>query len=254
MKIQELLFEGGNAIKTSVSISQKEAKEIVPKVIELLQSELKCNCTLIGSATFNPENVKSNDIDIAIDASVDQIKKWFNESTFKHKEMPGINVYSFEFIHGDKSIQIDLFPTNNLKFVEFSMRANPKDLIKGYKAAHRNEVFFAIARNITDYVDGDDYQRPIFDLSKGLFLVNKSKQGKRGIKKNYSNTSKEFLTDDPDEIVKFLFGESFNAKDVDTFEKTLELINTKEFKYSEKLDKILKDLKEGLSKKGLNSI
>lgn len=96
------------------------------------------------------------------------------------------------------------------------------------------------------------WERMFYDLSKGLLKGVQTKEGKTGnILKSAKTISKEFYSNDVDEIVKMLFGANVTPKDVLTFEGALAAINSNSFPYKSKRKDILKLAAEGIANKGL---
>lgn len=138
-----------------------------------------------------------------------------------------------------KYVQLDFVVTNNMKFVTWGMHgsqeievpdgASPDDI--NPKGAIRMILLKAIAmgghREIlkTDDIPGEGENQPVemvrydFKFNEGLFKVTRERpKRKRG--EGYLGwkvVSKEFVTDDPDEIVHFVFNDdSLDYKDLMT--------------------------------------
>ena len=261
----EPLLEGGKAIKNVEKISQEEVRKISGELIKKIAEALNIKVTkvkLIGSAGRKPDpSDLSGDLDIAVECEPEvaeaAIKKLASNGSFR--SMRGINVFSFAHEVGNKFVQVDLMPVQNIKFAEWSYQANPEDLKQGLKGAQRNELFFAIAKNMPQEVieaekDGTPIvlKRFFYDLSKGLMEGIKSRKGKKkALMKNFSTTEKKLITDDPEKITKMMFGSKFNASQVETFDGTLKVIRSEDFQYHDQVSKILDLAKKGITDKGL---
>jgi hypothetical protein len=264
MKFREFLCEGGQAIKGSSRITQEEVALILPEVLKKIREALKLPSSkvkLIGSAgkKLDPKDT-SGDLDIAVECSEDSVKGSLKSLAGENssREMNGIGVFSFGQTVGDKIVQVDLMPVNNIKFAEWSFQANSADIALGLKGAHRNELFFAVAKFMPQEVLEEDAERePIkvkrffYDLRKGLMQGIKSREGKKKLSKNFATTEKKVLTDDPKKITEMMFGEGVTPAQVSTFNGTLDIIRAKDFQYHDKVRQILDLAKTGIEKKGL---
>lgn len=137
-----------------------------------------------------------------------------------------------------KYVQLDLVVTNNMKFVTWGMHDNqevevpdgesPNDI--NPKSAVRMILLKAIAmgghREIlkTDDIPGEGKNQPVemvrydFKFNEGLFKVHRTRKMKKsgGYAKGWE-VEKEFITDDPDKIVKLVFNDdSIDYRDLMT--------------------------------------
>jgi len=262
---EELLVEGGRAVKGTSPIGQSDARKLGPQLATQVARELKLpgsKVKMIGSAGNKPHDQLSGDIDIAIETDdIEAVKavaeKLAVQSKFKH--MKGINVFSFAAQNGEQLVQVDLMPVADIKYATWSFSAHEDDLKQGLKGAHRNELFFAIARHadpktLKQTDDGKPLQveRHFYDLAKGLMKGVRSYEGKKGqATKGAKMLSKDVITSKPDEVAKLLFGDSFKAKDVETFDGALNAIKSPSFRYKAQRTEILDTALKGIKKKEL---
>jgi len=168
------------------------------------------------------------------------------------KDMPGLNILSIGWpIEGDPekgTVQVDFIPLTDIewsKFIYYSPDYRVDE--SSYKSAHRNWLFSAILSQKKIVLDTDsngeilDFEVPVLRLSEGLFWYTKTYRGK--IKERTTRSEKipgkeVFITNDPDEFVKFTFGDKYNPSDVKTFEDVFAIINSPDFYLYDKLDKI----------------
>jgi len=265
---EQLLVEGGQAVKGTSPIGQSDARKLGPQIATQVAQALKLSSSkvkMIGSAGKKPHDQMSGDIDIAIETDdIEAVKalaeKLAVQGKFKH--MKGINVYSFAAQNGEQLVQVDLMPVSNIKYATWSFAAHEDDLKKGLKGAHRNELFFAIAKHAESKVlkqtaDGKPLhvERHFYDLGKGLMKGVRSYEGKKGqAVKGTKTLNKTIVTFKPDEIAKKLFGDSFKADDVATFDGALQAIKSPKFKYAAQRDEILDTAMKGIKKKGLKAV
>jgi len=263
--LETLLTEGGRAVKGTSPISQSDARKLGPQLATQLARELKLSGSkvkMVGSAGKKPEDQLSGDIDIAVEiddleAVKEVVEKLAVQGKFKH--MKGINIYSFAAQNGEQLVQVDVIPVSSIKFAIWSYAATEDDLKQGLKGAHRNELFFAIARHADPKVlkktaDGKplEIERLFYDLSNGLMRGKRSYEGKKGqVTKGAKVLSKDVVSAIPNEVAKYLFGDGFAAKDVETFDSTLSAIQSSDFRYKEQRDEILDTALKGIKKKEL---
>lgn len=262
MKLHEffpLLLEGGKAIKDSSKISQLEVREILEDLLDKIQSTLNLKSSkvaVIGSAGKKPNDADlSGDIDIAVECDEDTVIQSLKDLSDGNltREMKGIGVWSFGYSFNDKVVQVDLMPVENIKFAEWSFQANVLDLEKGLKGAHRNELFFAIAKNMPIEVIEEDsdgnptkFKRFFYDLRKGLMEGVRTKTGK-----NFITSEKKVISNDPVKITKMMFGKEFTPEHVSSFDGTLKAILHKNYQYHDRVKDIIDLAKKGIRDKGL---
>jgi hypothetical protein len=263
--IEQHLLEGGKAIKEVSTITQSEVRETTPALLKKIQTTLGLpngKVKLIGSGGKKPDDSDtSSDLDVAVECEASDVEKKLEELAegHAHRVMKGINVYSFAYEVGNKLVQVDMIPVSNINFAEWSYQANTADLAQGLKGAHRNEIFFAIAKYMPKKVtkrddDGEpvEYDRYFYDLSKGIMLGKKSRISKSGkVGKNFSTQDKKVISDDPEKITKLFFGKHVTAKQVSTFDGALNAIKSPEFLHKEKFEDIIKQTADGIKNKGL---
>lgn len=265
--LTDTLVEGGAALKKTSPVTQAEAKELLPKLIKQVAAALdvpRGNVKQLGSAGKKPRaEDTSGDIDLAVKAEAEDVEAALPELAYdgaNYRVMKGINVYSFAYDLGEKQIQIDLMPVKNPRYAAWASQANTVDLKEGLKGAHRNELFFAVAKYIDPQVikrdDGDNspvvIKRYFYDLQKGLMIGTQSREGKKKSLKNFTTVDKKVISDDPVKVAKILFGDHVTPDQVETFKGTLAAIKSPRFPHKAARKQILDMAKEGMKKKGLS--
>jgi hypothetical protein len=262
--IDTMLLEGGAALKTS-PVSQTDARKALPQIIKQVSSVLGISAVKIkqlGSAGKKPKDEDvSGDIDLAVQAEAAAVEKVLKDLAYDGKTfkiMKGINVYSFAYDLGGKTVQVDLMPVSNVRYAEWASQANELDLKDGLKGSHRNELYFAIAKYIDPQIlkrdaDGSPIvlKRYFYDLQKGLMLGTQSREGKKKNGKNFKTVDKKVLTDDPVKVAQFLFGDHVTPDQVSTFKGTLAAITSPKFPHKAARDEIIAMSKLGMKNKGL---
>lgn len=132
-----------------------------------------------------------------------------------------------------KFVQLDLVVTPNPRFTKWGMFSDQEKELKdgetdadvNPKSGVRNGLFQAIAmgghKKVTKQDEnGEDIEMVRYDYSfnEGLFKVTRVRiPKKKGGYSDWMVANKEFVTDDPDKIVRFLYNdESLNADDIMT--------------------------------------
>ena len=263
--LNTVLLEGGAALKQTSPITQAEARKVLPDIIKQVSAALKLsktNVRQLGSAGKKPnDDDKSGDIDLAVKAEVSAVEKALPDLACDGKTyriMKGINVYSFAYDLGEKTVQVDLMPVSNVRYAEWASQANELDLKDGLKGSHRNELYFAVAKYIDPQIikrdaDGSPLivKRYFYDLQKGLMLGTQTREGKKKSGKNFKTVEKKVLTDDPIKVTQFLFGDHVTPDQVATFKGTLAAIESPKFSHKAARKEILAMAKQGMKNKGL---
>lgn len=255
------LFEGGNAIKGVSRISKEEVINSKSDLIKFIRNTLKITINKIKMIGSAGKKDTSGDIDIAVQCDSKCIEDHIQDlaGNNQYRIMNGIGVFSFAYSINDKLVQIDLMPVNNINFAEWSFQANQEDLEDGLKGAQRNELFFAVAKYMPIKIlksDSNntpiDTQRYFYDLSKGLMTGVRTRISLNGkIGKSLRTIDKKVISDDPEKIVKLMFGDYVTPKDLSSFDGTLQAIKSSKFKYKDRVDDILKLTIDGIKNKKL---
>jgi hypothetical protein len=282
----ETILEGGNAIKSSTRINQENVEATLADVVKRLLPKLKItkkDIASLGSTGKKAPGGSSGDMDLGvcikailnknadvntIDDIMDLLVKVGNELSHEVKDMRQFNLISMAWpianIDGKQEnqfVQLDLMATDCLNWSKWAYYS-PSEWESDYKGLYRNEILYAIARYM-DYKtletgltkDGEEvdavYSRNFFDLAKGLLKGVQSRLGKRGkVVKALTTLNKELMYNDPEEVVKVLFGPSFTPSQMLTWEDALSAVTSDDFIYKDKLDDIMKMTIKGIKDKG----
>jgi len=273
----DIIKEGGNAFKDVSRINKEYINDTIETFKETIldkvfKIDLKNEIFLLGSTGKKPS---SGDIDIAID--LNYILKNTKFKSLNDIVIAVINfcqnlsydvienAFSNDIIHIsfpqignlDELVQIDLLFTLYPDFTKFYMFSPTPEESK-YKGAHRNELLRAIAKIISYKIlkiDSNDI--PVtwkqYDISKdGIEYNTKTLMDTEGNRLKYRETDENLETSYAKSIstkvithkvrtaIDMLIGKSYTYKDIDTFEKLFNIINTdKNFKYTDKKYDIL---------------
>ena len=176
--------------------------------------------------------------------------------------MIGLNILSVGWpIKGDPKfgvVQLDLIPLSDLSWAKFAYYS--PDYKKGeskYKSAHRNWLFQSILSAMKEVKSYDEEGNPldidtyVFDFSDGLFKVKKTFRGKRGRLKNptkVEGSSRELITNSPQEFLNFAMGPGFSPEEVKTFEDLLIAIKSPKFRDKQNRPEIKEEFKRYLER------
>lgn len=253
----------GMAIKGSVPVRNLDALYIVNRVIYNLTHNCKdingnilnFKACALGSTGKKKDNEYSGDIDIAVELefSDDNIKTI--ESCIRNvicKEFPddnpqinvstGFRIISFGIKWNNNIIQVDLMFSNNIEYSKFMYHSpNYRNNESNFKGLYRTNLLIDLASFIpTDIPDVYNEKHELTDFwkytltyDKGLFLRHKTYKGKRGLLKNPVTVKEDdkFITNDINEIIKFVLGETATFKDTNSFETLINFIFSNNYKY-----------------------
>ena len=110
-----------------------------------------------------------------------------------------------------------------------------------------------VPTNIPDVYNDDhvltDFWKYTLTYDKGLFLRHKTYKGKRGLLKNPVTVKEDdkFITNDINEIIKFILGETATFTDTNSFETLIDFVFSNNYKYDNTV--IFNVLKEYLNDK-----
>jgi hypothetical protein len=290
IRFYEFLIEGGQAIKSSRRIRESEAKKTVEsieeKLLPLLGNPKNNDYIFIGSLgkKKNPDDT-SGDIDLGISSNFleehlgtssqylldtisevlrDDLPDSLGVDVVEIKVMKGINVISIGWpIEGDYSngiVQLDIIPISNMEWAKFIFYSPDykKDESK-YKSAHRNWLFQAILSAALKEPKKYDENGDVLDFDSYAIRLNdgvyKNSKTYRGVTKRLKNPQvvpgqSSFITRDPKKLLEMLFGPGVNEEDVKTFEDAWKIVNSPDYIYSDKLDKIKENLIKYLNNGG----
>jgi hypothetical protein len=267
---------GGNAVEGVTRINQANVSWTYTNFREMLGGPLcfnSSNTAIIGSAGKKAWNETSGDIDIAVEVyNRDMLKfnifdLYVEELTrlgYAFKDMRQIGIISIAYPimnYDDKQegqlVQIDLMVVGSLDYAMWSYYS-PQHLHSEYKGLYRNELNFFIAKHAelrpTVVQDGivTEWERYWFSTSEGLLLGKQTllsaKTGK--ITKTPRVHYKRVVTNDPDEVARFLYGPDVDSDGILTFEDALRAMNGPTFPYKDRINDIIADTIKGIEKKG----
>lgn len=279
--IVRLINEGGNAVAGVSRINQENVKKTLNSVYSKLLPLLGLNISdtaLLGSTGKKLPGGSSGDMDLAIskhklidEHNLDEnqlipfIVSKVKKLGIDFKSMPGLGIVSIAWpianVDGKQKgerVQLDLMLSDNINMTKWGMySAHEKE--QPYKGAVRNLIMYWIA-NVVDYkslkreADKDtEFEKDIFDTQRGLFRLKQSYYDKNGKLSSKKKTIfRKLISDDPDAIVKILFGNNYKSSDILTVSDAWDALMSPDFPYKDYRKTIVKNIVNDLQKQGFD--
>lgn len=280
---EQFISESGNSIEDAKPFQQDQVQPTVDWLVKNVFPQIGLNgidddAAVIGSAGKKLPEQTSGDIDIAV--SADKIAGFLGTSLqtvlysldaklksmgYTTKLAPGFTQVSIGApIGGDFKNgvgQVDFMLTNDLDWSRFIYHSPDfRTAESQYKGAYRNMLlmaaigksFFEVTKQ-TDKGETAEYKAYVVRLNQGITEVRKSFEGKKGLVKTAKvlhEYDKE-ITRQPQGVVDLLFTGNHKPSDIDTYEKLKGLLDSNEFKFSNKLAEIMADFKKKVEDSGL---
>ncbi len=278
-----ILNEGGNAVAGVVPINQENSLKTLSNATTELAKALKISkndIASLGSTGKKAPGQKSGDIDLAISAPallksnkinslgqlMDHIVDTVKKLGYAHRDLRNLGIISLGYpianVDGKQSneiVQLDLMVVDSVDYAKWAY-FSPSYLQSNLKGLYRNELNIAVAKYAgfdvskidTETKQPIEWKRLWFDLGSGL---HKGKQTVLSVKtgkvtKTPRALEKELVTNNPDEIVAFLYGDRYKASDILTFEQALAAVKAQTFPHAKFRKEIYKMTADGIQKKG----
>lgn len=264
----KLLNEGGNAVPGVSRINQENVSETMNDIYKKLLPVLnvsKEDTALLGSTGKKLPGGSSGDVDLAIskealcknnDIKPENVLSFIESKVKKfgiaYNVLKGLGIVSVGWpianVDGKQegaTVQLDLMLSDNVNMTSWGMYS-PYESQQPWKGAVRNTIMYWIA-TLVDYKVlrkeinelGEEYdtefERHVFDPQRGLARLKQSfysiKTGKLG--KNKKTVFREIVNDNPDLIVKILFGDKYAAKDILTVDDCWKAMMSPDFPYKD---------------------
>lgn len=221
------LLEGGHALPGMQPVPLEAFSNEYGNLVYFLKQSGAKKIVPLGS-TGKKELMGDIDLGIETDISIEDFQKRIEDIIGPDKVTRNATVVSFA--HDFEGIvgQVDLMfgKANYLSWA----RAGTDPRKTPFKGVARNLLLNILAKTLSEMVfekeSSDVYKkRYIVDMDKGLFVNTQTKQSKDGKPlKDWKNVEKQFITDDPKEIVSVLLGEDFTVEDTLTFDDLVSAI------------------------------
>ncbi len=277
------LSEGGNAVPGVSPINQENSMATVDEIFKKYLPVLKIakkDVAVLGSTGKKAPGARSGDIDLAISApallksnkmnSLEEILEMIGSISKKfgydYNIMKGLGIISvaFPIVNKDgkqagEKVQLDFMVVDNVNYAAWSY-FSPSYLQSELKGLYRNILNFAVAKhagfNVTK-IDPEtktpiEWNRFVMSMSQGLF---KGKQTNISAKtgkptKSVRYLEKNLVSDNPDDVVKFLYGPRYNASSILTFDQALKAVMSPSFPHKQHRTEILKMASESIQNEG----
>lgn len=222
------LFEGGNAFDDVKPVPLASFNAEYPKIVRMLKSLGADDVVPVGSTG---KKKLMGDIDLAVqtEVDVDKFKTSLQNLIGSDNVTRNATVVSFVHDFGGTPGQVDLMfgKTSYLSWA----RAGTDPEKTPFKGIVRNILLNTLAKVLSNYVFVDHTgantkKRYTVDLDRGLYVntqTNVSKDGKK--LSSWKTVDKEFVSDDPSEIVNTLLGDDYTVEDTVTLEALLDAIH-----------------------------
>lgn len=267
-KFQSYITEGGHAVGHVVPITQANALATIKQVEKTLLKTLKVpngKWAVLGSAGKKRPDQTSGDIDIGIEMSAllksaptktvtgmfDYVMKVCKRATKNVKDSRGLGVISMEYpivnVDGTQQgeyVQLDFMVVEDLNYASWAFYS-PSYHDSKYKGVYRNFLLAVVAKYIEMSSDKETRERYSISTTGGLTKIKQTLVGKTGKPLAKAKTIESVLiSKNPEDIVKFLFGDQYGSNDVMTFEQVFRLVMSSNFKHKKNRKKIIDDFKQ----------
>jgi len=221
------LIEGGHALDDMKPVPLDAFKSEFPRLVDFLKRLGAKKVVPVGSTGKKP---LMGDVDLALetDLSIEDFQKKLEGAIGKDKVTRNATVVSFAHDFAGTVGQVDLM-FGKTSYLSWS-RAGTDPRKTPFKGVARNLLLNILARTLSEQVfekQSSDVtkKRYIIDMDRGLFINTQTKLSKDGKPlKDWKTVDKEFVTDDPQEIVSVLLGEDFAVEDTLTFDDLISAI------------------------------
>jgi hypothetical protein len=217
----------GNAFKDTSPVSLDELEHAWSLLCADLSVAGLNDITAIGTTWKKP---LMGDVDIAASSDVPMgkivqiMENMFNRENVRRS---GGRLVSLRYrLNDGKNIQVDVI-VGNVRYLVWS-RFGPSTIeqhkdFSMVKGVIRNLYLNTILREMTSTYKGYDRTRVVLDYDVGMNFVEQTKLGvKENVLKEWKTIYSRFITDDPDDITKRIFGTG-NAEHSLTFEGCVKL-------------------------------
>lgn len=227
LSMEGRLIEGGHALDDMKPVPLAAFESEFPRLVDFLKRLGAKHVVPVGSTGKKP---LMGDVDLALETelSIEDFQKKLEAAIGKDKVSRNATVVSFAHDFGGTVGQVDLM-FGKTSYLSWS-RAGTDPRKTPFKGVARNLLLNILARTLSEQVfekqsSEVSKKRYIIDMDRGLFINTQTKVSKDGKPlKDWKNVDKEFLTDDPQEIVSVLLGEDFTVDDTLTFDDLVSAI------------------------------
>lgn len=282
-QFKEVLNEGGFAVPGVSRINQENVAATLEVIYREFLPKLKLkkkDIALLGSTGKKAAGQSSGDIDMALSAT--ELLKQHNVDTYDemiqyvidavkragydYKDMRSIGIISIGFPientdgkQANEKVQLDFMIVQDVRYASWVFYS-PHYLDSELKGLYRNLLNFSVAKNaklIVNKIDPEtktpiEWSRYWINNQEGLKFGTQtnisSKTGK--IVKAVRTLDNKTVSNNPDEIVAFLYGKKYTANELLTFEACLKAVMDNDFPHKDVRQIILKTTADALQREG----
>ena len=263
---ESLINEGGNAVQ-SEPIPAVIAPKVFDEIAEKVHAKYKdLDIAALGSIGKKPDNATNGDIDVAVRVdSKEELNKivddCFGDCEINYKTMNTITSFGYPYnIDGYKGIaQVDFMMVKNMDWAKAYFHSpNLKTGESKYKGMVRTTILNDIISSIPVSDAKDEYFEDGVTVKRkwkhtfnteGIFIQLVDFCGKNGKPLKNGKKLKEFekfVTNDPLNMVRFIFGEDGKLEDINSAESLWKAIHSSKFSWGDDVlakveEKILTD-------------
>ena len=271
---ESLVLEGGNAVKAD-PIPAIIAPKVFDEIVERVHAKYKdIDIAALGSLGKKPDDSTTGDIDIAVRIDTkkelnDIVDDCFSDCEINHNTMNTITSIGYKYnIDGYSGIaQIDFMMVKDMNWAKAYFHS--PDLKKG-ESKYKGFVRTTFLNDVISCIPVADAKDEYFEDGKtvkrhwkhtfnteGIFIQLVDFCGKNGKPVKTVKKLKEFekfVTNDPLNMVRFIFGDEGTLDDINSAESIWKAIHSKKFNWGNAIlasieEKILTDPKiEGILK------
>jgi hypothetical protein len=228
LSMESRLLEGGHALDNMKPVPLSNFENEFPRLIKLLKRIGAQKIVPVGSTGKKP---LMGDIDLAVetDLSIEDFQSKLEKLIGNDNVTRNATVISFAHDFDGILGQVDLM-FGKTSYLSWS-RAGTDPRKTPFKGVARNLLLNILAKTLSEKVfekqSSEFYKkRYIVDMDKGLFINTQTKLSKDGKPlKDWKNVEKQFVSDDPQEIVSVLLGKDFTVEDTLTFDSLVNAIS-----------------------------
>lgn len=228
LSMENRLLEGGHALDNMKPVPLSNFENEFPRLIKLLKRIGAQKIVPVGSTGKKP---LMGDIDLAVetDLSIEDFQSKLEKLIGNDNVTRNATVISFAHDFDGILGQVDLM-FGKTSYLSWS-RAGTDPRKTPFKGVARNLLLNILAKTLSEKVfekqSSEFYKkRYIVDMDKGLFINTQTKLSKDGKPlKDWKNVEKQFVSDDPQEIVSVLLGKDFTVEDTLTFDSLVNAIS-----------------------------
>jgi hypothetical protein len=227
LSMESRLLEGGHALDDMKPVPLEAFESEFPRLANFLKRIGAKKVVPVGSTGKKP---LMGDVDLAVetDLTIEDFQKKLEAAIGSKKVTRNATVVSFAHDFNGTVGQVDLM-FGKTSYLSWS-RAGTDPSKTPFKGVARNLLLNILARTLSEQAfeklsNDVTKKRYIVDFDRGLFINTQTKVSKDGKPlKDWKNVDKEFITDDPLEIVSVLLGEDFTVDDTLTFDSLVAAI------------------------------